>query len=327
MERIRCAAFRSASGADPIGTAAHHRAFLCATVPLPWDRDISMSAPFSELGGAPVLTGARGRAWRAQGLAPADADTATVLAFVAPTEADGTVGAFRRAEWRVDPGRVTALCRAVLDEDDAALGGFDHDRHEAGDEVVDVLVCGHGRRDVCCGSAGVALAEQFRAAGPGDAGGGGPVRVWRTSHLGGHRFAPTVLTFPDGYAWAHLGPSDVEGMGSGRPVSLGSCRGWSALETGPAQVAEREGLALVGPAWAGARRRVELVGHDRRTLSTTAAVWADLGEGHVELEVDVTVTGHLPQPTCGLIEQPEFGVEPVWAVTDVRVLADSRPDQ
>lgn len=30
------------------------------------------------------------------------------------------------------------------------------------------------------------------------------VRVWRTSHLGGHRFAPTAIVFPDGACWAHL---------------------------------------------------------------------------------------------------------------------------
>lgn len=324
LERIRCSAFRSASGADPIGTAAHHTAFLCVTVPLPWDRDISTSAPFSDLGGTPVLTGAGGRRWRAQGLAPVDPDVAVVLAYVAEVDPSGWVHPFRRSEWRIDPGQVAALCRAILDEDPSVAADFDHARSDVGDDVVDVLVCGHGRRDACCGSAGVALAGQFREAGVGDPGADGPVRVWRTSHLGGHRFAPTALTFPDGYAWAHLGPSDLAGLGTGRPVPLGSCRGWSAVGAGPAQVADREGLALVGPAWSSARRRVELTAHDRRTRSSTVAVQAALDAGSVELEVDVAVVDHLPQPTCGLIEQPEFGVEPVWAATDLRVLSDTR---
>jgi hypothetical protein len=59
-----------------------------------------------------------------------------------------------------------------------------------------LLVCTHGRRDRCCAKFGlpvyVTLANEF-----GDA-------VWQTTHTGGHRFAPTLLTFPDGVSYGRL---------------------------------------------------------------------------------------------------------------------------
>ena len=58
------------------------------------------------------------------------------------------------------------------------------------------LVCTNGRRDRCCALHGVTLYEKLSAQ-VGDA-------VWQTTHLGGHRFAPTVLTLPDGYLYGRL---------------------------------------------------------------------------------------------------------------------------
>lgn len=54
-----------------------------------------------------------------------------------------------------------------------------------------VLVCGHGRRDACCARLGRptfdALAPQLDRD-----------RLWQSSHLGGHRFAPNVVVLPAG---------------------------------------------------------------------------------------------------------------------------------
>jgi (2Fe-2S) ferredoxin len=58
------------------------------------------------------------------------------------------------------------------------------------------LVCTNGRRDACCGLAGRELA---RALAPelGD-------RLWETSHVGGHRFAPNLVCLPEGLVYARL---------------------------------------------------------------------------------------------------------------------------
>ena len=63
------------------------------------------------------------------------------------------------------------------------------------------LVCTNGKRDRCCALWGAAF---FRALQPlaGSA-------VWQTTHLGGHRFAPTMLTLPDGILHGRLSVENV----------------------------------------------------------------------------------------------------------------------
>jgi (2Fe-2S) ferredoxin len=87
------------------------------------------------------------------------------------------------------------------------------------------LVCTNGRRDVCCGRAGRELA---RALAPelGD-------RLWETSHIGGHRFAPNLVCLPEGLVYGRL---DADAAGrvvaahrDGRIV-LEHFRGRAALE-------------------------------------------------------------------------------------------------
>jgi hypothetical protein len=59
-----------------------------------------------------------------------------------------------------------------------------------------LLVCTHGRRDRCCALDGRALTKALVDA--------GEPHVWESSHLGGHRFAPTALVLPTGYLYGRL---------------------------------------------------------------------------------------------------------------------------
>ena len=64
-----------------------------------------------------------------------------------------------------------------------------------------LLVCTHGRREVCCAAYGRpvarALAERF-----GDA-------VWETTHVGGDRFAASLVALPSGAYFGRLDPGDA----------------------------------------------------------------------------------------------------------------------
>jgi Sucrase/ferredoxin-like len=62
-----------------------------------------------------------------------------------------------------------------------------------------VLVCAHGRRDACCARLGPPLFEALAQHLP-------PQRLWQSSHLGGHRFAPNVLVLPDGIQLGRIPP-------------------------------------------------------------------------------------------------------------------------
>lgn len=62
------------------------------------------------------------------------------------------------------------------------------------------LVCTNGRRDRCCARYGIATYNALvRAAG---------ANVWQTTHVGGHRFAANVISFPDGVYYGRLTPEE-----------------------------------------------------------------------------------------------------------------------
>ncbi|MFE6822927.1 sucrase ferredoxin [Streptomyces sp. NPDC057690] len=128
--------------------------------------------------------------------------------------------------------------RQLLDLDFAALGRGDHRTFDTalrggphtGDPLA--LVCTNGKRDRCCALLGRPLAAELAASG---------VRgAWEVTHLGGHRFSPTLLVLPYGYAYgraeAHAVKEVLHGVRDGRIVVDG-CRGCSAWER-PGQAAE-----------------------------------------------------------------------------------------
>jgi hypothetical protein len=98
-----------------------------------------------------------------------------------------------------------------------------------------VLVCTQGGRDACCAVLGrPLLGEVHRLVG--DHSG----RVWESSHIGGHRFAPTVLSLPSGAAYGRVTADDVVGILNNEAVgtlALQGLRGRTCLPQ-PWQVAE-----------------------------------------------------------------------------------------
>ncbi|UUU25399.1 sucrase ferredoxin [Streptomyces sp. DSM 40750] len=94
------------------------------------------------------------------------------------------------------------------------------------------LVCTNGKRDRCCALLGRPLAAELAAS--------GVEGTWEVTHLGGHRFSPTLLVLPFGYVYgraeAHHVKEVLQGVREGRVVTEG-CRGSSAWER-PGQAAE-----------------------------------------------------------------------------------------
>ncbi|WP_037672077.1 sucrase ferredoxin [Streptomyces griseus] len=135
-------------------------------------------------------------------------------------------------------GAITTDPRQLLNLDFAALGRGDANsfdtvlrgRPHTGDPLA--LVCTNGKRDRCCALLGRPLAAELAAS--------GTTGVWEVTHLGGHRFSPTVLVLPYGYAYgraaAHAVKDVLHGVQEGRIVMAG-CRGRSAWER-PGQAAE-----------------------------------------------------------------------------------------
>ncbi|HYN74711.1 MAG TPA: sucrase ferredoxin, partial [Candidatus Limnocylindria bacterium] len=104
-----------------------------------------------------------------------------------------------------------------------------------------VLVCTNGRRDLCCAEIGRARVTEL-APTLGDA-------LWESSHLGGHRFAPTVLLLPSGVVLGRASTAQILAAVAGE-LPLAAYRGRSALAA-PAQAAEIAVLGAIGVEAAG----------------------------------------------------------------------------
>ncbi|MEW1776505.1 sucrase ferredoxin [Streptomyces sp. NPDC086777] len=158
----------------------------------------------------------------------------------------------------------------LLDLDLAALGAGDHrsfgavlgGRPHPGTPLA--LVCTNGRRDRCCALLGRPLAAELAAS--------GVEGIWEVTHLGGHRFSPTVLVLPYGYAYgraeAHAVKEVLHGVHEGRVV-LDGCRGCSAWER-PGQAAELAVREAAGEYTAGALSVVRTEGPAPRWEVTVA---------------------------------------------------------
>lgn len=327
-EPVRCAAFHESLDVPPWGSAPSYEGFLFVEVPGPWPHDVTESGVLAEVvaavsagdGGAagPVamVVAPDGRRWRPQAVVPRDgASDVEVLAFDRPA---GVAQPYRRRAWRVAPDAVVALCRAVLDAawfGDVVVEGAALLDDAAGTEL---FVCTHGRRDTCCGASGTRLAETLAA----DAGLG--ARVRRTSHLGGHKFAPTVLSMPDGYSWAHVPADAGRSLGAGgKEVAAAHCRGTSALDHPAAQVLDVKVLGLFGAVWATSQRLATVTDVDDRTARVEIVCWVD-GLWYLTAWGTAVVERLVPQPACAA-EDPGTATAPVWRLTGFGIEGDTAP--
>ncbi len=119
----------------------------------------------------------------------------------------------RHNVWVARVSAAGALLRHVVLDDLKELLGWDYAAMAIGylPEVGEIethpllLVCAHGRRDACCAVHGRAfLAGVLDAATPEER-----ARVWESSHIAGHRFAPVTLSLPFGAVHGRVPADDA----------------------------------------------------------------------------------------------------------------------
>ncbi|MEU6996388.1 sucrase ferredoxin [Streptomyces sp. NPDC046465] len=172
--------------------------------------------------------------------------------------------------------------RRLLDLDFAALGAGDHGGFGTAHVGAPlVLVCTNGKRDRCCALLGRPLAAELADSGEKGA--------WEITHLGGHRFSPTLLVLPYGYAYGRMrAPAVKEILDAARAgrVVTDACRGNSAWER-PGQAAElavrtaageyaAEALSVLRTDGTGPRREVTVAHTDGRRWQVTVDETASL---------------------------------------------------
>lgn len=285
----RCAEWARDVRVDPIGTAVAGKGFLLVDWPQPWPRDAAEIAALE-----PVQAALAGTGIRLQLVVPRpDAERRSIVCHDLGPDDDGWFSGYRRRAVSVEPAHVVEA--AV----DLVVGRFEADPPTApGDRpdrrpAVDVLVCGHGSRDRCCGSMGTALALAALADG---------LTVRRTSHTGGHRFAPTGLVLPHGTVWAFLDDESLARVASMTgPIDdlLDRYRGSPAFATPAHQAAERVAFGAVGWTWLQHRRRtvdLEPRASDRHRVQVEGI---DPQGRRRSWVVEVIAGRTLPVPECG----------------------------
>jgi hypothetical protein len=117
------------------------------------------------------------------------------------------------------------------------------------------LVCVHGKRDRCCAQRGMPVYSALTAIASDD--------VWQTTHLGGHRFAATLLVLPEGVCYGRLDAAEATALAAaharGELYDVSRMRGRCAYasEVQAAEVALRQALGelrLDALRWLGAEQ-------------------------------------------------------------------------
>jgi len=235
VAEARCSIASAEVGEPVVGSAPRARAWLVLEQPGPYGFSATTDSHLPEAVRASL------------GSLPKDSGTTVLLARAVGQHADvpGSVAGSRRFWFaHVVPGAVS-MRTVVLGDDQllrpdlvvvvtsAAQGHLPGWGHES-DELL-LLVCTNARRDVCCALEGRPLAAAL-AADPTTA-----PYVLETSHLGGHRFAPTALLLPTGHAFGRLDAgaarSVLDAAARGELAALDHHRGRTSHPQ-PLQVAE-----------------------------------------------------------------------------------------
>jgi len=224
---------------DLIGTAAYYETYILIEYPFPWaknafdSRDIpsNLKALIKEAredkNSTNFLLINRGES--------NNTDHQKVIIF---SMKKGLSNGYKKQEFEVEN-----LEEIVPTLRDKLLSNNDN-LSDVGESTRDILVCTHGAHDKCCAKYGKPFYKDAQTTISNlslD-----KVRIWQTSHFGGHRFAPTVIDFPSGRYYGLLDgeifKSILIGSGDINRVSK-AYRGWAKLPP-LAQTLERELLVL-----------------------------------------------------------------------------------
>lgn len=190
------------------------------------------------------------------------------------------------------------------------LVGNNLDAETQESKIRDILVCTHGSHDKCCAKYG----NPFYMQGKKTISELGleNTRIWKASHFGGHRFAPTIIDFPDGRYYGLLNQESFESilLRTGDIKLLNRVyRGWGILPT-CIQVLERELMFRHG--WEWFNYKINCLGidisSDKTLIQTKLVVLKKDGSRYIcqaKLVKDESKTIRL-KGSCGASQDSEF---------------------
>ncbi|WP_189002436.1 sucrase ferredoxin [Deinococcus roseus] len=240
-----CAITARELGEDPLGSAPAPAAVVMLAVPYArWKhhREVSHMSPAVQdvvrsLASVPTLLT----------LMP-DPDYAPA-GYVFAARLNRTYRGFHQQSFLIAEANLEEAFIALLQEDWDALSPWEIESPERM-----LLVCTHGRHDSACGKLGYPIYRHLRE----QASAG--TQIWRSSHIGGHRFAPTLLDFPEGRSYGFLDQQTAEQIlwqTGGTEQLRGHLRGYMGMPAF-AQFLEGELFFQQGWSWTRTTRTLEV---------------------------------------------------------------------
>lgn len=311
-----CSEWARSQHLDPAGTAGHYKGFLLVEHPLPWPSDASLAGGLAGVSELAASAGLRLQLLYGERQPVRTGDGRRRVVCYRQVR-QGWAGKLARTERVVPAGEVLEAATELVSAPVVAA------RPAGEDALVDVLVCTHGQRDACCGAKGMGLFTELveDPLATEDV----PVRLWRTSHTGGHRFAPSAVVLPGATMWAYADDALLREAARATAGEAGTAphhyRGCATLGSPRGQALERAVFAEVG--WA-------LLRDDRHLSEAPDAPQAPKAPaGRLRLETrangvwegTVREARRVPQPECRSdpATATKYGVE--WAVEDLRLVA------
>jgi hypothetical protein len=279
-----CSEFSKANREDPIGSAPTYDRFLLIETRPPWPSKIWVKPdPLPEkLIDALNPVDEAGVKLRPIAIAPdreySQPGYTHVFYYYRPAR---IFAHYEKRAFLVPNDELANLGAALLQQPDQLA---DFERYQQGtSHIREVFVCTHGNHDEACGRFGYPIYRHLHQVYAEDI--SQSLRVWRCSHFGGHQFAPTLLTFPEGHCWGHLELSLLDPLikRAGSVETL--CpfyRGWVGLSKFE-QIVEREIWMREGWAWFTYAKAGQILAIDT-TQPPKQADWA-------KVRIDFTIPG------------------------------------
>tara|TARA_B100001750_G_C15480062_1_gene584873 strand:- start:579 stop:1544 length:966 start_codon:yes stop_codon:yes gene_type:complete len=207
-KRILCSRYSSENKEGISGTAPDWDTLILVSLNTPWQPDIEDSNDFPA-GIIEIVKSASSATnkIRLQCIIPDEDYVSSGLTKIIKYSKqldEGYFSKFQKCEFDVSSDKIDDLIKnLVVNEDEKLIEEGLVNKKDARD----IFVCTHGSRDVCCASFGFPIYTKLK-----DKYSDTSTRIWRISHLGGHRYAPNVIEMPTGRVWARFGVDDIEGI-------------------------------------------------------------------------------------------------------------------
>ena len=293
---LRCSTVTDSLGEPAAGTATMAERFVLVELPNPWPKPIAAHPVFEALDSPKKRLSDNRTRVLGIGAETTEPGRHRIITYIKDATGSGYEGYSTVVSADV-------LLDSVLDAVDGAV---------AGEPVqgTDVLICTQGAHDRCCGRLGTLLYVDVHDRY------GDDVRVWRTTHTGGHRFAPTGITLPAGLNWAGLDVSllDIIVEQGGNLVDIADhIRGRSAMNGRAGQIADVAMMREVGWSWLDREVSIDSVADD-------AGLTVNVSDGTVSASVRLRSGAPVPVPKCGEPIEASRKTTPQFMIESIEIL-------